>query len=157
MIILYTYSTYECGRSMVRLEKLPIPVYIIYNNIVLFHYHNNNFSYNNDNNYQNNDSDYPIIFRPTILQLRWKKFIQFTNLSTLKLSCDLCLSLHVYRNECYLFVSENIQYSYDLLRFFKRIIIYHDFLPTPIRGSHVKSDKTHTVIKIHPLAHILDT
>ena len=28
--------------------------------------------------------------------------------------------------------------------------------PTPRRGSHVKSDKTHTVIKIHPLAHILD-
>ena len=30
---------------------------------------------------------------------------------------------------------------------------------TPRRGSHVKSDNTHThtVIKIHPLAHILDT
>ena len=26
----------------------------------------------------------------------------------------------------------------------KVIIIYHDFLPTPRRGSHVKSDKTHT-------------
>ena len=25
-----------------------------------------------------------------------------------------------------------------------RLIIYHDFLPTPRRGSHVKSDKTHT-------------
>ena len=37
------------------------------------------------------------------------------------------------------------------------IIIFHDFLPTPRRGSHVKSDKTHTIIKIHPLAHILDT
>ena len=37
------------------------------------------------------------------------------------------------------------------------IIIYHDFLLTPRRSSHVKSDKTHTVIKIHPLAHILDT
>ena len=37
------------------------------------------------------------------------------------------------------------------------IIIYHDFLPTPWRGSYVKSDKTHTVIKIHPLAHILDS
>ena len=37
------------------------------------------------------------------------------------------------------------------------IIIYHDYLPTPRRGSHVKSDKTHTVIKIHPLAHVLDT
>ena len=37
------------------------------------------------------------------------------------------------------------------------IIIYHDFLPTPRRGSHVKSGKTHTVIKIHPLAHILDS
>ena len=24
------------------------------------------------------------------------------------------------------------------------IIIYHDFLPTPGRGSQVKSDKTHT-------------
>ena len=24
------------------------------------------------------------------------------------------------------------------------VIIYHDFLPTPRRGSHVKSDKTHT-------------
>ena len=24
------------------------------------------------------------------------------------------------------------------------IVIYHDFLPTPRRGSHVKSDKTHT-------------
>ena len=37
-------------------------------------------------------------------------------------------------------------------------IIYHDFLPTPRRGSHVKSGKnTHTVIKIHPLAHILDS
>ena len=35
-------------------------------------------------------------------------------------------------------------------------IIYHDFLPTPRRGSHVKSDKTQKkVIKIHPLAHIL--
>ena len=36
------------------------------------------------------------------------------------------------------------------------VIIYHDFLPTPRRGSHVKSDKTHTLIKIHPLAHIRD-
>ena len=38
-------------------------------------------------------------------------------------------------------------------------IIYHDFLPTPRRGSHVKSDNahTHTVIKIHPIAHILDS
>ena len=25
------------------------------------------------------------------------------------------------------------------------------------RGSHVKADNTHTIIKIHPLAHILDT
>ena len=37
------------------------------------------------------------------------------------------------------------------------IIIYHDFLPTPRRDSHVKSDNTHSVIKIHPLAHTLDT
>ena len=35
------------------------------------------------------------------------------------------------------------------------IIIYHDFLPTPRKGSHVKSDKTHT--QSHPLAHILDS
>ena len=38
------------------------------------------------------------------------------------------------------------------------IIIYHDFLPTPRRGSHVKSDKTHTQSSRYtPLAHILDT
>ena len=37
------------------------------------------------------------------------------------------------------------------------IITYHDFLPPPRRGSHVKSGNTHTVIKVHPLAHILDT
>ena len=34
--------------------------------------------------------------------------------------------------------------------------IYHDFLPPPRRGSHAKSDNTHTIINIHPLAHILD-
>ena len=38
------------------------------------------------------------------------------------------------------------------------IIIYHDFFPSPRRGSHVKSDKnTHTVIKMHHLARILDS
>ena len=37
-----------------------------------------------------------------------------------------------------------------------QIIIYHDFLPPPRRGSHVKSDNTDTIINIHPLAHILD-
>ena len=37
------------------------------------------------------------------------------------------------------------------------IIIYHDFLAPPRRGSHVKSDNTHAIINIHPLAHILDT
>ena len=38
------------------------------------------------------------------------------------------------------------------------IIIYPDLLPTPRRGSHVKSGKnTNTVIKIHPLAPILDS
>ena len=44
-------------------------------------------------------------------------------------------------------------------QYFATIIIYHDFLPTPRRGSHVKSDNTHThtVIKKHPLAHILDS
>ena len=30
------------------------------------------------------------------------------------------------------------------------IIIYHDFLPTPRRGSHVKSDKTHTQSSRYP-------
>ena len=35
------------------------------------------------------------------------------------------------------------------------IIIYHDFLPPPWRGSHVKSDNTQSS-NIHPLAHILD-
>ena len=29
------------------------------------------------------------------------------------------------------------------------LIIYHDFLPTPKRGSHVKSDKTHTQSSRH--------
>ena len=43
------------------------------------------------------------------------------------------------------------------IKAFVIIIIYHDFLPTPRRGSHVKSGKTHTVIKIHPLANILDS
>ena len=42
-------------------------------------------------------------------------------------------------------------------RIFKKcIIIYNDFLPPPRRGSHVKSDNTHTIINIHPLANILD-
>ena len=36
------------------------------------------------------------------------------------------------------------------------IIIYHDFLPPPRRGIYVKSDNTHTIVNIHPLAHILD-
>ena len=35
-------------------------------------------------------------------------------------------------------------------------IIYHNFLPAPRRGSHVKLDNTNTIINIHPLAHILD-
>ena len=56
---------------------------------------------------------------------------------------------------CYFFSEPDIHWS----RFFVIIIIYHDFLPTPRRGSHFKSGKTHThtVIKIHPLAHILDS
>ena len=37
-----------------------------------------------------------------------------------------------------------------------KILIYHEFLPPPMRGSHVKSDNTHTLSNIHPLAHILD-
>ena len=38
------------------------------------------------------------------------------------------------------------------------IIIYHDVLPPPRRGCHVKSDNTHTLSStIHPLAHILNT
>ena len=34
--------------------------------------------------------------------------------------------------------------DFTLTFFNKIIIIYHDFLPTPTRGSHVKSDTTHT-------------
>ena len=34
-------------------------------------------------------------------------------------------------------------YNYDRIIIII-IIIYHDFLPTPRRGSHVKSGKTHT-------------
>ena len=37
------------------------------------------------------------------------------------------------------------------------IIIYHDFLPPPRRGSHVKSDNTHTMVMIYHLALIPDT
>ena len=37
------------------------------------------------------------------------------------------------------------------------VIIHHDFLPLPMRSSHAKSDNTHTIIYIHPLAHIHDT
>ena len=36
------------------------------------------------------------------------------------------------------------------------LVIYHDFLPPPMTGSHVKSDNTHTIINIHPLANIID-
>ena len=36
------------------------------------------------------------------------------------------------------------------------IIRYHDFLPLPKWGSHVKTDSTHTIINIHPLAHLFD-
>ena len=35
-------------------------------------------------------------------------------------------------------------------------MIYHDFVPIPRRGSHVKTDNKLTIIAIHPLAHILD-
>ena len=35
-------------------------------------------------------------------------------------------------------------------------IIYHDFLPPPRRGNHVKSHNTHIIINMHPLAHLLD-
>ena len=41
--------------------------------------------------------------------------------------------------------------------FINNIIIHHDFLPPPRRGSHFKSDNTHTMINTHPLAHIRDT
>ena len=37
------------------------------------------------------------------------------------------------------------------------ILIYHDFLLPLRKGSHVNSDNTHTIIHIHPLAHIIDT
>ena len=45
-----------------------------------------------------------------------------------------------------------------ILIYFTVYIIYHDFLPPPRRGSHVKPDNTHThtIINIHPLARILD-
>ena len=36
-----------------------------------------------------------------------------------------------------------------------KIIIY--FLLPPTKGSHSKSDNTHTIINIHPLDHMLDT
>ena len=36
-----------------------------------------------------------------------------------------------------------------------KIIINHDFFPPPWRGSHIKSDNTHIIINIHPLAHFL--
>ena len=35
-------------------------------------------------------------------------------------------------------------------------IKYHDLLLKLRRGSYVKSDNKHTIINIHPLAHILD-
>ena len=35
----------------------------------------------------------------------------------------------------------------DILRVI--ITIYHDFLPPPRRGSHVKSDNTHEIINIY--------
>ena len=43
-------------------------------------------------------------------------------------------------------VQSSVLYNYILLVLVKTfvMIIYHDFLPTPRRGSHVKSDKTHT-------------
>ena len=44
---------------------------------------------------------------------------------------------------CYLTV-EGESHGILLLLLSNIIIIYHDFLPTPMRGSHVKSDKTHT-------------
>ena len=36
-------------------------------------------------------------------------------------------------------------------------ITYHEFLPSQRRGSHFKSDNTHTIVNTHPLhTHILD-
>ena len=40
--------------------------------------------------------------------------------------------------------------------FYFNDIIYHDFLPPLRRGSRVKSDNTHIIVNINPLAHILD-
>ena len=40
--------------------------------------------------------------------------------------------MHCALNKCFL-LDRNV-----------KVIIYHDFLPTPRRGSHVKSGKTHT-------------
>ena len=36
------------------------------------------------------------------------------------------------------------------------MIIYHDFFSPPRSCTHVKSDTKHTIINIHPLAHILN-
>ena len=44
----------------------------------------------------------------------------------------IIIALILYNNEKYIYYNNII------------IIIYHDFLPTERRGSHVKSDKTHT-------------
>ena len=38
----------------------------------------------------------------------------------------------------------NIYYIFLIIIIIIIIIIYHDLLPTPRRGSHVKSGKTHT-------------
>ena len=39
---------------------------------------------------------------------------------------------------------------------FMEIIIIYDFLPLPRKGSHVKSDSTHKIVKKQPLTHIPD-
>ena len=84
----------------------------------------------------------------------------FTWCPYLKLKLSKCLSQLKYNSDTSCRKSEYIyktkfRYMIESILIII-IIIYHDFLPTPRSGSHVELDKTHTVIKIHPLAHILD-
>ena len=51
--------------------------------------------------------------------------------------------------------SSYISYSFAS-NIFIIILTYNHFLPPPRRSSHVESDNTHTIINIHPLAHLLD-
>ena len=45
-------------------------------------------------------------------------------------------------------------FNISMIKKFLNIIIYHDLLPPPRRGSHVKAENTHAVIQHTPLSHI---